>query len=138
MRCEELEDTLASIREDIVEALNAWVVRTHSPTLSSEYGLNTKVSQSTVTIIKTYMKWKELKCLPVWTLFSSSYIVCLSFRIFLHSLATARVTETSLQFEGFSLSPSLTVGTILLYSSFLLFLSLLGVLLFCFSLSYRI
>uniref|UniRef100_A0A0P4WMG4 Thioredoxin domain-containing protein n=1 Tax=Scylla olivacea TaxID=85551 RepID=A0A0P4WMG4_SCYOL len=41
-RCEELEDTLASIREDVVEALNAWVVRTYSPTLSTEYGLNTK------------------------------------------------------------------------------------------------
>ena len=42
-RCEELEDTLVKIREDVVEALNAWVVRTHSPILSTEYGLNTKV-----------------------------------------------------------------------------------------------
>ncbi|KAG0711073.1 hypothetical protein GWK47_021496 [Chionoecetes opilio] len=42
-RCENLEATLASIREDVVEALNAWVVRCHSPTLATEYGLNTKV-----------------------------------------------------------------------------------------------
>ncbi|KAK3863455.1 hypothetical protein Pcinc_030763 [Petrolisthes cinctipes] len=37
--CEELEDTLASIREDVVEAVNAWVVRTHSPNLALQYGL---------------------------------------------------------------------------------------------------
>ncbi|KAK4304544.1 hypothetical protein Pmani_023425 [Petrolisthes manimaculis] len=37
--CEELEDTLASIREDVVEAVNAWVIRTHSPTLALQYGL---------------------------------------------------------------------------------------------------
>lgn len=42
-RCEELEDTLASIREDVVEAVNAWVVRTHSPTLAVQYGLIGKV-----------------------------------------------------------------------------------------------
>ncbi|XP_068213563.1 thioredoxin domain-containing protein-like [Palaemon carinicauda] len=38
-KCGELEETLASIREDVVEALNAWVVRTYAPELSVEYGL---------------------------------------------------------------------------------------------------
>ncbi|XP_050732336.1 uncharacterized protein LOC127006427 [Eriocheir sinensis] len=51
-RCEELEDTLASIREDIVEALNAWVVRTHSPTLSIEYGLNTKKTGGDIIFVR--------------------------------------------------------------------------------------
>lgn len=39
-KCRELEETLSSIREDVVESLNAWVVRTHSPELNTEYGLN--------------------------------------------------------------------------------------------------
>lgn len=51
-RCEKLEDTLASIREDIVEALNAWVVRTHSPTLSIEYGLNTKKTGGDIIFVR--------------------------------------------------------------------------------------
>lgn len=51
-RCEELEDTLASIREDVVEALNAWVVRTHSPTLSTEFGLNTKKTRGDIIFVR--------------------------------------------------------------------------------------
>lgn len=37
--CEELEDTLAAVREDVVESLNAWVLRTYSPKLNTEYGI---------------------------------------------------------------------------------------------------
>lgn len=51
-RCEDLEDTLALIREDVVEALNAWVVRTHSPALAEEYGLNDKKVGSGVVFIR--------------------------------------------------------------------------------------
>lgn len=42
-RCQDLEDTLTFVREDVVEALNAWVVRTHAPALAEQYGINSKV-----------------------------------------------------------------------------------------------
>ncbi|XP_045606261.1 thioredoxin domain-containing protein [Procambarus clarkii] len=51
-RCKELEGTLALIREDIVETFNAWVVRTHSPSLAEQYGLNNKKMGAGVVFIR--------------------------------------------------------------------------------------
>lgn len=38
-RCEELEDSLVAVREDVVESLNAWVLRTYSPKHNTQYGI---------------------------------------------------------------------------------------------------
>ncbi|XP_053644397.2 uncharacterized protein [Cherax quadricarinatus] len=51
-KCKELEDTLALIREDIVEAFNAWVVRSHSPSLAEQYGLSSKKMGTGVVFIR--------------------------------------------------------------------------------------
>ncbi|XP_047494537.1 uncharacterized protein LOC125042735 [Penaeus chinensis] len=45
-KCKDLEDTLIAVREDIVESLNAWVVRTHSPALAKQYGLTAVVEEN--------------------------------------------------------------------------------------------
>lgn len=47
-KCKDLEDTLTAVREDIVESLNAWVVRTHSPALAKQYGLTVAGQQNPV------------------------------------------------------------------------------------------
>ncbi|XP_066989793.1 thioredoxin domain-containing protein [Macrobrachium rosenbergii] len=52
-KCKELEETLASIREDVVESLNAWVVRTHSPELSEEYGLNVVKLDNAIVFVRS-------------------------------------------------------------------------------------
>ncbi|KAG7168363.1 uncharacterized protein LOC121867210 [Homarus americanus] len=51
-KCEELEATLELIREDIVEALNAWVVRTHTPAVAQQYGLSGKKTGTGVIFIR--------------------------------------------------------------------------------------
>lgn len=38
-RCEDLEDSLVAVREDVVESLNAWVLRTYSPKYNTQFGI---------------------------------------------------------------------------------------------------
>ncbi|KAK7023614.1 hypothetical protein SK128_022253 [Halocaridina rubra] len=52
-KCQDLEETLASVREDIVESLNAWVVRSHSPEMSKEYGLIELKMSSAIVFVRS-------------------------------------------------------------------------------------